>query len=106
VNLFEWGISVSVMPRVVESGCTCHYLHILATYQHHFIAIGKLAVGLQGRKAIHCGSIEITRSAHSKSACSPHVHVGVVLHAHLGHGESLIQHNTNREVTILAARLG
>ena len=47
------------------------------------------------RKASHCGSIEITRRAHSISACSCHIYMGVVLHAHFVCGESHIQHNDN-----------
>jgi len=56
----------------------------------------------QVRKASHCGSTEITRRAHSISACSCHVYMGVLLHTHLVRGESHIQHNAKREVATLA----
>jgi len=38
---------------------------------------------------------------------APHIlYMGVVLRAHPVHGESHVQHNANREVATLAARLG
>ena len=51
-------------------------------------------------------TMEIPRRAHSISACLRHIYMGVVLHVHPVRGESHIQHNTNREVAILAAKLG
>jgi len=70
----------------------------------HFVAIGKPEQ--HGRKASHCGSIEITCRAHSISACLYHIYMAVVLHAHRVDGESHIQHNVNRMVATLAAMLG
>ena len=51
-------------------------------------------------------TIEITRRAHSISACSCHICMGVVLHAHPVCDESHIQHNVNWEYATLTARLG
>ena len=48
-------------------------------------------------------SPEITRHDHSIIACSRHVHMGVILRAHLVRGESHIQSNANREVATVAA---
>jgi len=50
-------------------------------------------------------AIEIPGRAHSISACLPHKYMGVVLHVHPVRGESHIQHNTNRVVSTLAAKL-
>jgi len=49
-------------------------------------------------------TIEIPRRAHSISACLRHM--GVVLQVHPVRGISHIQHNTNRVVAVLAAKLG
>jgi len=51
-------------------------------------------------------TIEIPRRAHFISACSCRIYMGVVLHVHPVCGESHIQHNANREVAPLAAKLG
>jgi len=51
-------------------------------------------------------TIEISRRAHSISACLPHIYMGVVLHVHPVRGESHIQHNNKRVVATLAAKLG
>jgi len=51
-------------------------------------------------------TIEIPRRAQSNSACLRHIYMGVVLHIHPVRGESHIQHNTNRVVATLAAKLG
>jgi len=44
------------------------------------------------------------RRAHSISACSHHIYMGVI-HAHLIRGKSHIKHNANGEIATLAARL-
>jgi len=51
-------------------------------------------------------TIEIPRRAYSISACLRHIFKGVVFHVHPVRGESHIQHNTNRVVATLAAKLG
>ena len=52
--------------------------------------------GQQVCNGSHFGCIKITRCAHSVSACSRHLCMGVVLHAHLVHGES---HRFNTTLT-------
>jgi len=51
-------------------------------------------------------TIDIPPRAHSISACLRHMYMVVVLHVHPVRGESHIQHNTNRVVATLAAKLG
>jgi len=43
-------------------------------------------------------SAELTYHDHSIIACLHHIYTGVILHAHLVHGESHIQRNANWEV--------
>jgi len=51
-------------------------------------------------------TIDISRRAHSISACLRHnIYMGVALHVHPVRGESHIQHNTNRVVATLADKL-
>jgi len=50
-------------------------------------------------------TIEITRNAHSVSACSRRIYTGVFLPAHPVRGESHIQRNANREVETRAAKV-
>ena len=47
-------------------------------------------------------TIEMNRRDHSIIACSYHVHMVVILHAHLVRGESHIQRNANRAVATTA----
>jgi len=51
-------------------------------------------------------TLEIPRRAHSIFACSHHIHMSVVLHAHPVRGESHMQQNANRAIAILTASLG
>ena len=51
-------------------------------------------------------TIEVPRGAHSISACLRHIYMRVVLHVQAVRGELHIQHNTNRVVATLAAKLG
>jgi len=51
-------------------------------------------------------TIEIPRRAHSISACLGRIYMGVDLHVQPVRDESHIQHNTNRVVATLAAKLG
>jgi len=50
--------------------------------------------------------IESTSRAYSISACSRHVYMAVVVHAHPVCGESHIQHSANREFATSAPSLG
>ena len=47
-------------------------------------------------------TIEFTRRDHSIIACSRHVYMGVVLHAHSVRGEPRIQRNASGEIATLA----
>jgi len=68
--------------------------------QHHFVAIEKPEQ--QVRKASHWQqATEIMRRDHSIIACSCHIYMGVVLHAHSVRGEPHIQHNASIEVAIV-----
>jgi len=74
--------------------------------QHHFVAIGKPE--WQVSKASHWqqATTEIMCCDHSNIACSHHIYMGVILHAHPVCGESYIQCNANREVAKVADRAG
>jgi len=55
----------------------------------------------QVNKASHCGikqQLEITQQDDSIIACSCHMHMGIILHAHPLCDEPHIQCNTNQEV--------
>jgi len=64
------------------------------------------ATSAQGFTLWQKAMIEITCCAHSIIACSRHIYMGVVVDARHVCGELHIQHNANREVAKVAARLG
>ena len=85
-----------VMNRTARTsfyeGCTWHDLHILVTAPHSCDRKTR-ATSVQSFTLWQQATIEITRRAHSIIACSRHIYMGVVLHAHLVRDESHIQHN-------------
>jgi len=85
--------------------CTWHHLHLLV--KAPLCCDGKAQpASMQSFTLWKQATIEIPRRAQSISACLRHIYMGVVLHVHLVCGESHIQHNTNRVVATLGAKLG
>ena len=95
-------------PPIAHSfceGCTRHHFHILV--KAPLFCDWKSQVASMLRFTLwQQATIEIPRRARSISACLRRIYVGVVLHVHPVRGESHIQHNTNRVVATLAAKLG
>jgi len=85
-------------------GCTCHHHHILVTaplccdWKAWVASVQSFTLWQQA-------TIDITRRAHSNSACSWHLYMCVVLHTHPVRGKSHIQQNSNRDVATCAARI-
>jgi len=77
------------------------YFRMFKTFVKASVAIGK--PGRQVRKASHCGSKQQYKSPDEITiiACSRHIYVGVIIHAHPVRGESHIQRNVNGAVVTL-----
>ena len=81
-------------------GCTWHDLHILITAP--FCCDRKAqAESAQNFTLWQQATIEITWQDHSIIACSYHIYMGVILHAHPVRGELHIQRNAKRDVATM-----
>jgi len=82
---------------------TLSWFNVVCTYRDHgsgrdTVAIGKPSGMCTKLRTVPHATIEITCRDHSVIACSRHLYMGVVLHAHSVRGEPRIQPNDSGEL--------